>query len=378
LEIYLVGGAVRDQLLGLPVTERDWVVVGGTPEAMLAQGYQQVGKDFPVFLHPKSKEEYALARKERKTAKGYKGFQFDFDAKVSLEEDLLRRDITINAIAQTRQGTLIDPYGGQRDIQQRKLRHVSPAFVEDPVRLLRVARFAARFADLGFEVAAETLQLLTSMVASKEIEALVAERVWAELHKALITNTPMRFFDVLHACGALSYLFPELTPLANKQHPLRKSLQLAVQQQHAAPLRFAIVLAVTGTDLSALTGFCRRYRVPTHFQDIAQLVAQYYPLYKCASQLTAEALLRLLEKLDVLRRPQRFNDFLAVCDCIAEGQQAEVTLQSGNLKAYADVLKAVPIQSIVKSGLQGKALANAIREARMQALNLQITDKNRR
>jgi tRNA nucleotidyltransferase (CCA-adding enzyme) len=347
MKIYSVGGAVRDALLGLPVRDHDWVVVGATPEALAAEGYLPVGKDFPVFLHPKTREEYALARTERKTAQGYHGFAVHAAPDVTLEEDLARRDLTINAIAQDADGVLTDPYGGQRDINARVLRHVTGAFAEDPVRILRVARFAARFTD--FSVAPETLQLMRHMVADGEVDTLVPERVWQELARGLMERQPSRMFEVLRACGALTKLLPEIerlwgVPQRAEYHPevdtgvhLMMVLDMAAQLDAALPVRFACL----GHDLGKgttpvadlprhigheersahlLKGLCQRLRVPTDCREIADVVAREHGNIHRSADFNAAALVRLLERCDAFRKPQRFADILLACECDARGR----------------------------------------------------------
>ncbi|MFZ3223752.1 MAG: multifunctional CCA addition/repair protein [Rugosibacter sp.] len=347
MKIYAVGGAVRDELLGLPVKDRDWVVVGATPDAMLAQGFTPVGKDFPVFLHPQTHEEYALARSERKTAPGYAGFVFHTAPEVTLEEDLRRRDLTINAIAQAENGELIDPYGGRADLAARVLRHVSPAFAEDPVRILRVARFAARFAD--FSVAPETMELMRQMVASGEADALVAERVWQELSRGLMEATPSRMFAVLRECGALRKLLPELdalwgVPQRADYHPeidtgVHVMLVIDMAAQLAAPLpaRFAALVhdlgkGVTPADIlprhyghehksvELLDAICIRLRVPADCRDVARLVARFHGDMHRVAELRPETVLRVLERCDALRRPERFDLVLLACEADYRGR----------------------------------------------------------
>ncbi|MDD2947430.1 MAG: multifunctional CCA addition/repair protein [Rugosibacter sp.] len=347
MKIYAVGGAVRDELLGLPVKDRDWVVVGATPDAMLAQGFTPVGKDFPVFLHPQTHEEYALARSERKTAPGYAGFVFHTAPEVTLEEDLRRRDLTINAIAQAENGELIDPYGGRADLAARVLRHVSPAFAEDPVRILRVARFAARFAD--FSVAPETMELMRQMVASGEADALVAERVWQELARGLMEATPSRMFAVLRECGALRKLLPELdalwgVPQRADYHPeidtgVHVMLVIDMAAQLAAPLpaRFAALVhdlgkGVTPADIlprhyghehksvELLDAICIRLRVPADCRDVARLAARFHGDMHRVAELRPETVLRVLERCDALRRPERFDLVLLACEADYRGR----------------------------------------------------------
>ncbi|MDR3479016.1 MAG: multifunctional CCA tRNA nucleotidyl transferase/2'3'-cyclic phosphodiesterase/2'nucleotidase/phosphatase [Gammaproteobacteria bacterium] len=355
-EIYLVGGAVRDALLDLPVKEKDYVVVGATSEEMLQLGYRQVGKDFPVFLHPKTHEEYALARMERKVSRGYTGFTFDASPSVTLEEDLLRRDLTINAIAQkisTKE--LIDPYHGQADLEKKLLRHVSPAFVEDPVRVLRVARFAARFASLGFTVAPETNALMKEMVKAGEVDALVAERVWKELERGLQEKNPEVFFTVLSACDALPVLFPDLTE-ANFT-ALKKATSLSEDPE----IRFAALLqSLTPEQINAL---CGRYRVPGVYKELALLVSRYGAVYSQALGLNPEQLLNFFQSVDIFRREARFQKFLTVCEAIGLNGQA-----SEFLRRLQGVLKAVNIQSVLEKKLSGEDLAKEIRKMRLDVI----------
>jgi tRNA nucleotidyltransferase (CCA-adding enzyme) len=336
MQVYLVGGAVRDRLLGLPVRERDWVVVGATPQELLALGYTPVGKDFPVFLHPETKEEYALARTERKTGPGYTGFAVHADPDVTLAEDLLRRDLTINAMAETPDGRLIDPYGGRDDLDKGILRHVSPAFTEDPVRILRIARFAARFSRQGFHVAHETNRLLRTMVTSGEVDQLVPERVWAEFVKALAEPVPVRFFEVLHGCGALARLFPELEPLypaaghAAKTpiHTILPVLQAAVRLSEEAAVRWAALICdinntAPGTlDKPRLIALCERLRSPNASRELALLALQFRRQVHDIAGLAPSAVLELLTALDALRRGDRLDDFLLVCEAEARSRDA--------------------------------------------------------
>jgi len=347
MQIFTVGGAVRDELLGLPVQDRDYVVVGTSPEAMLARGFKPVGKDFPVFLHPQTHEEYALARTERKTGPGYKGFAFHADPQVSLEDDLARRDLTINAIARAEDGALIDPYQGVADLSARLLRHVGPAFVEDPVRILRVARFAARFTD--FSVAPATVALMREMVGSGEVDHLVAERVWQEFAKGLMEARPSRMFEVLRECGALVRLLPELdalfgVPQRADYHPeidtgvhVLMALDEAAQRDLALPVRFATLLHDLGkgrtpaADLPRHPGHeahsvtlaadvCARLKAPVDCRDLALLTARYHSDIHRGPGLRAATLVRLLENTDALRRPQRFEQLLAACACDFHGR----------------------------------------------------------
>jgi len=404
MQIYLVGGAVRDQLLGLTIKERDWVVVGTTPQAMLKQGFRQVGKDFPVFLHPHSNEEYALARTERKTAPGYYGFQVHASPEVTLEEDLLRRDLTINAIAQHDNGELIDPFNGQQDIQARILRHVSPAFAEDPVRILRLARFAARFAHLGFTVAEETQTLMGEMVKAGEVDTLVPERVWAELDKALGEQTPSRFFEILRECGALERLFPEIdclfgVPQPPQHHPEIDTgvhtmlvLQQAVRLSEDKAVRFAALVHDLGkgtTDpemwpshhaheqrgVALVKGLCERLRVPNEHKELAVIVTRYHGKYHRAEEMRAKSLLQLLEDCDGLRRPARFALFLLACEADSRGRpgfEKQDYPQVGILQAALTAAQSITAQPFVQQGLKGVAIKEAMQQARCQAIEKAI------
>lgn len=372
IKFYLVGGAVRDKLLGEPVKERDWVVVGATPEYMLTQGFQQVGKDFPVFLHPETKEEYALARTERKTAPGYTGFQVYAAADVTLEQDLERRDLTINAVAEAADGHLIDPFGGEQDLHEGLLRHVSPAFVEDPVRILRVARFAARFGRRGFRVAHGTNALMRKMVAAGEVDALVPERVWKELERALGETQPEKFFTVLQGCGALPRIFPELDILfgpcqghAKTALPALEILRRSTAQSGNRAVRFAALvspLAESDTGLKQIRRLGERLRLPTEYRELAELGIRFAGACR-ASPADAEALLTLLEGCDAFRRGERFLRFLELCRVLAEDAEVPARLQ----RAYATTaaIKAAPL---VAQGLQGQAVGAELRRLRLEAL----------
>ncbi len=358
MQIYLVGGAVRDKLLNLPVKERDWVVVGARAETLLRMGYQPVGRDFPVFLHPQTKEEYALARLERKIAPGYSGFSFDAAPTVTLEEDLMRRDLTINAMAETADGQLIDPFGGAIDLENRLLRHVSAAFAEDPVRILRVGRFAARFAYLGFKVAPATQQLMRHMVEIGEVAALVAERVWKELERALAEAHPTEFFFVLAACGALPVLFP----LKIMQAESIAALQAAVSQSGEPLIRFAALLhLLNDVELAAL---CQRYRIPTAYRDLARLVARHLNAYQHALTLSAAAMLALLQALDVFRRPQRFEQWLLACGACVAGEAAPI---AAHLRGCVRAAHTVDAAAIAQH-YSGQAIAAQIRAARLERI----------
>jgi tRNA nucleotidyltransferase (CCA-adding enzyme) len=349
MQVYLVGGAVRDALLGIPVKERDWVVVGGTREELLRLKYREVGRDFPVFLHPETREEHALARLERKVAPGYRGFSVEFGPEVTLEEDLARRDLTINAIAQSADGTLLDPYGGRRDLEARLLRHVSPAFIEDPVRVLRVARFAARFAPLGFSVAPETLALMHAMVERREVEALVPERVWQETEKALREPKAGEFFRVLRACGALKPIYPEIdalfgVPQPAQWHPeIDTGLHTLLVLDQAALLsaepkiRFAALVHDLGKattppaewpshrgheerSVSLIDALAERLRLPAEYRELAMIVARYHGIVHRASELRPSTILEFLERADAFRRPERFTQALLACEADARGR----------------------------------------------------------
>jgi tRNA nucleotidyltransferase (CCA-adding enzyme) len=359
--IYLVGGAVRDQLLGLPVHERDWVVVGSSPEEMLAQGFRPVGKEFPVFLHPKTQEEYALARTERKVGKGYKGFTFYTSPEVTLEEDLKRRDLTINAMALSDQKELIDPFNGQSDLQSQILRHVSQAFMEDPVRILRIARFAAKLPT--FRVAEETNQFMQQMVSMKEVDALVSERVWQEVAKALEENAPERFFEVLADCHALNILFPEI-----QLHSLgMRALPLAVKKNLYGPERFAVLLHESAQNIQ---GLCRRLKVPLEYSELARLVADCFPVYQQITHAPAEEILKLIKSTDALRRPERFQHFLATSEVCLQVREGQIPNPSPTqiLNASLQAIQAIDIQPLLEQGLKGKEMGDAITALQLEAL----------
>ncbi|KPK49612.1 MAG: 2', 3'-cyclic nucleotide 2'-phosphodiesterase [Thiotrichales bacterium SG8_50] len=392
MQIYKVGGCVRDELLGLPVKDRDWVVVGATPQDMLAAGYKPVGKDFPVFLHPQTHEEYALARTERKTAPGYTGFVFHAAPDVSLEDDLQRRDLTINAMAQTESGELIDPYHGREDLAQRVLRHVSTAFMEDPVRILRVARFAARLAAFNFQVAEDTLQLMRDMIANGEVDALVPERVWQETVRALSEATPTRFFEVLRDCGALARLFPELdrlygVPQPEEHHPEIDTgvhtmlvLQQAARLSNEPKVRFAALVHDLGKGITPesewpkhkgheeggvplVEALCQRLRVPNDYRDLAILVTRYHLHYHRAAEMTDEEFLDTLMGLDAFRRPQRFEEFLLACEADSRGrpgyEDQEFDQPTIFHRAYA-AAAAIDAGALAQQGLKGEAIAEEL------------------
>jgi len=400
--VYEVGGAVRDALLGRPVHDRDWVVVGADPQAMQAAGFAPVGRDFPVFLHPRSHEEYALARSERKTAPGYRGFVFHAAPDVTLEQDLARRDLTINAIARDADGTLVDPYGGQRDLRSRVLRHVSPAFAEDPVRILRLARFAARFAD--FTVAPETMALMRGMVADGEADALVAERVWQELSRGLMEARPSRMFEVLRECGALKRLLPEVdrlwgVPQPEAHHPeIDTGVHLMMVLDMSARLRAPLTVryACLGHDLgkgttpadelprhigheqrsvSLLRAVSARLRVPNDCRELAEVVAREHGNIHRSLGFDAAAVLRLLERCDALRQPQRFDEALLACECDARGRlglEDQPYPQAARLRDARDaalgVATAAIAEAVMAGGAKGEAVGQAIQRARLAAI----------
>lgn len=400
VQIYLVGGAVRDQLLEYPFHERDWVVVGAHPHQLLDQGYQQVGKDFPVFLHPKTKEEYALARTERKQGSGYTGFVTYAAPDVTLEQDLARRDLTINAIAQAENGSLIDPYGGVHDIEQRILRHVSPAFAEDPLRVLRVARFYARYYHLGFRVADETLALMQQLSQSGELRTLAAERVWQELNKALSCKHPEAFIDLLQQCGALSELMPELAalwgvPQPAKWHPEIDTgihtllvLQQAAQLSERIDIRFAALVHDLGkgvsppehwpshhghehTGLPLINQLCQRLRVPNDCRDLALLVCQYHQLLHRATELKASTILKLFDGIDLWRKPERLEAILLCCMADLRGrtgfENADYPAKT-LLPALAEAALAVNVKALIQPGMKGEAIKQALQQARLEAI----------
>jgi tRNA nucleotidyltransferase (CCA-adding enzyme) len=400
MEVYLVGGAVRDQLLGLPVHERDWVVVGARPEDLEREGYMSVGREFPVFLHPQTKEEYALARLERKVAPGYRGFTTQFSPDVTLEEDLRRRDLTINAMAQTPSGEIVDPYHGQQDLHDRVLRHVSDAFVEDPVRILRLARFAARFANLGFTIAEETRSLMKRMVASGEVGALVPERVWQETERALGEQRPDVFFETLRDCGALGVIFPELealygVPQPPRWHPevdtgIHVMLAVRYAAQIGAPtsVRFAVLTHDLGkartppekwpshrgheeAGVPLVEALSQRLRVPNGYRELAVLGARHHAAVHRAAELRADTMLRLFESTDAFRRPERFAELLLVCESDARGRtglEARPYPQAAYFRRARDAAAAVTLSDEERAGLQGPAIGEKIRAKRLAAV----------
>lgn len=404
MDIYLVGGAVRDKLLGLPVKDRDYLVVGATPEQLLAAGYQQVGNDFPVFLHPESKEEYALARTERKQGNGYNGFVCDFAPDVSLEQDLLRRDLTINALAEDADGNIHDFYGGVADLENRLLRHVSPAFSEDPLRVLRVARFAARYHSLGFRIADETVKLMRKMTACGELAHLTAERVWLETQKAFATDSPQIYFQVLRNVGALAVLFPEVdalfgVPQPEKHHPeidsgvhtllvLEQAKKLSAHANDPDSVLFAALChdlgkALTPKDIlphhygheyqgvAPTATLANRLKVPTHTKDFAKLVAEFHTHSHKMAELRPETVLKLFNKLDVWRKPERFFDFLLVCEADSKGrlgfEQREYP-QAELAKQYYFAASAVDVKAVIADGFQQAEIRKELDKRRWQAI----------
>ena len=402
MKVFLVGGAVRDRLLGRPSGDRDWVVVGTTPEVMGAAGYLPVGRDFPVFLHPRTHEEYALARTERKTSPGYHGFVFRTGPEVTLEDDLSRRDLTINAMAQAEDGTLVDPWGGQADLAARVLRHVGPAFAEDPVRILRLARFAARFTD--FLVAPETLALCRAMVEAGEVDALVPERVWQELSRGLMEARPSRMIEVLRDCGALARLLPEVdalfgVPQRADYHPeidtgvhLMMVLDMAERLGTALPVRFACLvhdlgkattpadilprhLGHEGRSVKLLGPLAARLRVPVECRELAELVAREHGNLHASASFGAEALVRLFDRCDAWRRPERFEQALQACECDARGRlgfEERPYPQADRLRGALAAARAVDSGAVsaeaLARGLKGPAIGQALQQARIAAV----------
>jgi tRNA nucleotidyltransferase (CCA-adding enzyme) len=395
---YVVGGAVRDELLGLPVCDRDHVVVGATPEQMAAQGFRPVGRDFPVFLHPKTNEEYALARTERKTAPGYAGFVFHTSTEVSLEDDLVRRDLTINAMARDEDGTLIDPHGGRRDLEARVLRHVSPAFAEDPVRILRLARFAARFAD--FTVAPETLDLMHTMVAAGEVDALVPERVWQEIARGLMEARPSRMLEVLWSCGALARILPEVDRLFGVPQPAQHHPEIdtgvhvllvvdaAAARRFALPVRFAALMHDLGKGLTdrahwphhhghedrgveLVQQVCARLKVPAECRDLAVLAAREHGVIHRAAELKAATAVKLVERCDGLRRPERFVELLDACACDFHGRpgnEARDYAPREILLAVLGAVREVDAGAVARASAEPAQIPARVHEARVAAV----------
>ena len=407
MQIFKVGGAVRDQLLGRAVVDIDWVVVGATPEQMRAEGFRPVGDDLPVFLHPKTIEEYALARTERKSGHGYGGFTFHTSPDVTLEDDLLRRDLTVNAMAQDANGTIFDPYGGQADLAARVLRHVSPAFAEDPLRVLRVARFAARYAYLGFSVAPETLNLMRQLSESGELAHLTAERIWQEFAHALMEDNPEVFIQVLHDCGALKALLPEVdvlfgVPQPAEHHPeidtgvhILSVLQQCARFKQTLNVRWACLLHDLGkgtTDpqawpqhiahekhgLPLIKNVNKRFKAPNECAELALLVGEYHTHAHRALELRPESLLKLLMKFDIMRRPQRFDDFISASEMDSRGRlglEERLYPQAEYLRQAAATMRAVSVKPLLEQGLQGTELGQALNVERLNALQNYVSAK---
>jgi len=401
MDLYLVGGAVRDKLLNYPFSERDWVVVGATPDELIHKGFQQVGSDFPVFLHPETKEEYALARTERKSGVGYKGFQFFADTSVTLEQDLSRRDLTINAIAEDNEGNLIDPYNGQKDLNEKTLRHVSEAFAEDPLRVLRVARFAARYQHLGFTIAAETLSLMTEITASGELQYLTAERVWVETEKALRERSPRTYIEVLRQCNALKVLFPELERLFGvaqraDYHPeidtgihVLMALDQATALDNDTATRFAVLVHDLGKGITPkdvlpkhtgheergvqlVNDLCDRLKVPNRYRDLAVSVSRYHLLCHKAPTLRPKTILKILNGVGALRQPEKLAQFIRCCESDARGRLGfeNTTYKSGIwLTKVFNAIQTIDNKEFIQQGLSGKALGEAIDRKRQQIIS---------
>ena len=399
MQTYLVGGAVRDRLLGLTVKDRDWVVVGSNPKDMLAAGYQSVGKDFPVFLHPDSKEEYALARTERKTKAGYHGFEFDASG-VTLEQDLMRRDLTINAIAEDDNQTLTDPFNGQQDIEAKLLRHVSPSFTEDPVRILRVCRFLARFHYLGFTIATETIELMQQMVKAGEVDALVPERVWQETQKALSEPNPEQYFLALRECGALKVLFPEVdrlfgVPQVKEYHPEVDTgvhVMMVIEQccllTDNTVTRFAALTHDLGKGITKpeilphhydheekgvplVQALCARLKVPNEYRQLAELTCRYHTHVHRAFELKPKTLLKVLMQCDAYRKPERFKQFLQACKADSRGRptfEHREYLQANLYEKLYEATKNIPVKPIIEAGYQGEQVKEQLRLARLKII----------
>lgn len=376
MEVYLVGGAVRDALLGRHIKERDWVVVGATPEQLIAQGYKPVGKDFPVFLHPTTNEEYALARTERKVAPGYKGFVFHTSPEVTLEQDLCRRDLTINAMAQTVDGEIIDPYGGKQDLENKILRHVSIAFREDPLRVLRVARFAARYKKLGFSIADETLELMSQISASNELQALSSERIWQEMYKALGEDTPAEFFRILHRCNALIHIFPELNHEISAQGlncSSLRALEYASPRENKEIVRFGAICASTflhdkTNSVENLKQRMGTLSVPNEYAALAGLSVAYFSKYERVFSLTASQLLDLLMMLDVVRKPERYELWLSICAAIHQAHDGDAHSHTQYFEQAASIVVAARYDPEKLRSMTGPQTQEHIRKLRERAL----------
>ncbi len=405
-EIYLVGGAVRDELLGLEVGDKDWVVVGATPEQMLAHGFTVVGKDFPVFLHPQSKEEYALARTERKTAKGYRGFQFNASTQTRLEDDLIRRDLTINAIAKNNTGQLIDPFGGKKDLQQKVLRHISTAFVEDPVRILRIARFAARFSYLGFTIANETLALMKQMVFNGEVDSLVAERVFKEFNQALKEQSPQVFIRVLKDCGALKILFPEIDILFGIPNPARwhpeidtgihtlMVLESCARLTQDPATRFAALCHDLGKGLTprqqwpshkghekagvtVIKKLCQRMKAPRQWCELACLSSEFHLHVHRLLEMKSQTIVTTLEKLDAFRRPERFEQFLITCEADSTGRrgwQKKPYPQRQQFSQLSEAATNIDSKTIIQQCTNTAQISQRIHKSRVHAVEKKRLD----
>ncbi len=400
MQIYLVGGAVRDKLLGIDPRDRDWVVVGATPQALLELGFTPVGKDFPVFLHPETKEEYALARTERKTAPGYHGFAFHAAPDVTLEEDLRRRDLTINAMAEDADGNVIDPFGGREDLEQGRLRHVSEAFSEDPVRILRIARYAARYGKWGFRIAHGTHALMKKMVSDGEVDALVAERVWQETERAIGEETPSRYFEVLRNCGALARIFPELerlfgVPQPKHHHPEEDTglhtmmvLEQAARLSPDTRVRFAALVHDLGKGttpeeewpkhiahehrgVELVEELCERLRVPRDYRDLAAIVTQHHGVYHRAEELRPGTILDLLERIDAFRRPERLEQYLLACEADSRGRtgfEDRHFAQPGIIRQAYHAAVQISAKEVVQKGFSGKQVGDELHRLRVEAI----------
>ena len=406
MQIYLVGGAVRDKLLNFPVVEKDWVVIGSTPQEMLAKGYQQVGKDFPVFLHPKTKDEYALARTERKSGKGYYGFEVYADKDVTLEQDLIRRDLTINAIAMDVDGNIFDPYHGQADLKAKILRHVSPAFSEDPLRVLRVARFAARYAHLGFRLAPETLELMQQIAASGELQLLAAERVWKETSRALTERSPQVYFEILREANALKSWFAEVDilwgiPNPAKWHPeIDTGIHTMMVLEQAAKLsrdpvtRFAALCHDLGkakspkenlpkhsghekSGIPLITQLCRRLKTPAEYEQLSKIASEYHLHLHRFEELNPKTIVKVLENTDAFRRPERFEQFLQVCEADYRGRagfEDREYPQADLMRRAFQVCLTIKPQDLLAKGYSGKALGDEIHRERVSLVK-HLADK---
>ncbi|MBF0368166.1 MAG: multifunctional CCA addition/repair protein [Magnetococcales bacterium] len=404
---YKVGGSVRDHLLGLPVSDQDWVVVGATPQTMLDLGFRQVGADFPVFLHPQSGEEYALARTERKSGPGYLGFTVNFDPGVTLEEDLERRDLTINALAMDKTGRIIDPFGGREDLKNRILRHVSPAFGEDPLRVLRVARFFARFHALGFQIAPDTLNLMTQLVDSGELDHLTPERVWMETVKALASPRPSRYFETLRISRGLAVIFPELAALIGQSQPSKhhpegdawvhtlEVLDRAAELSSHLPVRFASLMHDLGKGATPkdelphhyghdevggqlVEKFCQRLRAPKSYRKLAVLAARFHIRCHLAEEMQAKKIVKLLVATDAFRHPDRFQNLLTVCQADAQGrgQSEKQGYPEGDiLLAGLKACQKVDHQKLLAQGFQGDQFAQALHQERVRLVKTVLAER---